>query len=102
MTKFELQDRMKGKPEIASMDYAILERLYILLDLDKNDFAKICDAVGIDKLVSRVDYWDRLQIADDERQARLKYEEAMRELEGVNQRQKELQKFVDNYKGVKR
>ena len=102
MTRFELQDRMKGRPEIAAEDYAVLEKLYILLDLDKNIFAKIVDAAGVDTLVGREQYWDRLQAADDERQLRLKYERVVQELAEVNERQSQLQDFVDNYKGAKR
>jgi hypothetical protein len=101
MTKHELQERMKGNPEINNTDYAVLEKLYLLLDLDKDHFAKICDVVGVANLVVREPYWDRLQAADDERQARLKYEEAQRKLATLDEERQFLIAVIDSYKGAK-
>jgi len=100
MTIHELKERSKKAVKISSEEYTILEKLYILLDLHKDDFAKIVDAVGIEKLVSCENYWDRLQTADNERQTRLKYEQAKKEMEALTERQKELQNYFNSYKGT--
>ena len=69
---------MKGNSKINDTDYAVLEKLYILIDLDKSDFAKICNVVDIETLIRREKYWGRLRTANDDCQARLGYEEACR------------------------
>jgi hypothetical protein len=66
MTIHELKERSKKAVNINTEEYIVLEKLYILLDLNKDDFAKIVDAVGVEKLVGRESYWDRLQTADNE------------------------------------
>jgi hypothetical protein len=100
MTIHELKERSKKAANISNEDYAVIEKLYILLDLHKDDFAKIVDAVGVEKLISRENYWDRLQTADNERQTRLKYEEAKNEMDALTERQRELQKYFESYTGT--
>jgi len=100
MTIHELKERSKKTVKISSEEYAILEKLYILLDLHKDEFAKIVDAVGVENLVKRENYWDRLQTADNERQSRLKYEQAKQEMDALTARQKELQTYFESYKGT--
>lgn len=51
MMLHEAQERLK-KTTITEEQLWGLNSLYILLDLDKDDFCKIVDAVGIEKLLT--------------------------------------------------
>ena len=58
--------------------------LYILLDLHKDDFAKIVDAVGVEKLIEKQPHYTKAVKALDMLAAKEHYEAAKR-------RQKELE-----------
>ena len=102
MNKQEFQYLTQSRYTITCKEWDVLNKLYLLLDLDKGFFAKIVDAVGVDTLVERELYWDRLQAADDERQERIKFEKAQDEMRKLILRQVELAEYISNYKGVRR
>lgn len=66
--------------------------LYILLDLHKDDFAKIVDAVGVEKLIEKQPHYTKANKAMDMLAAKEHYENAKRrkkELEGELERLRE-------------
>ena len=78
-----------------------LNSLYILLDLDKDDFCKIVDAVGVDKLLSKQNRYERLDKAEQELTAKEKYLKAKNRLEELESEKQSLENIVNNYKAVK-
>lgn len=77
-----------------------LNSLYILLDLDKDDFCKIVDAVGVDKLLSKQNRYDRLDRAEQELTAKEKYIKAKNRLEEIEIEKQSLENIVNSYKAV--
>ena len=78
-----------------------LNSLYILLDLDKDDFCKIVDAVGVDKLLSKQNRYERLDKAEQELTAKEKYLKAKNRLEELESEKQSLENIVNSYKAVK-
>lgn len=77
-----------------------LNSLYILLDLDKDDFCKIVDAVGVDKLLSKQNHYERLDRAEQELTAKEKYIKAKNRLEEIEIEKQSLENIVNSYKAV--
>lgn len=77
-----------------------LNSLYILLDLDKDDFCKIVDAVGVDKLLSNQNHYERLDRAEQELTAKEKYLKAKSRLNELENEKQSLENIVNNYKAV--
>lgn len=70
----ELEQRLKKeKANLTRENYAALESAYIALDLEKDDFAKIVDSVGIEALVAKGSYFKMLLNGRAIVEARLKF-----------------------------
>ena len=78
-----------------------LNSLYILLGLDKDDFCKIVDVVGVDKLLSKQNRYERLDKAEQELTAKEKYLKAKNRLEELESEKQSLENIVNSYKAVK-
>lgn len=78
-----------------------LNSLYILLDLDKDDFCKIVDVVGIEKLLKKQSHYERLDQAEQELAAKEKYLAAKSRLEELEVEKRSLEDIVNGYKPVK-
>ena len=105
MTKYELIERLQTlkvkllNDNIGDADYEILEKWYIALDLDKDIFAKVVAAVGIETLIVRHGHAATMVTAMDEYQRReqykrnkLKLEEMEREVERLREATKTFEK----------
>lgn len=96
----EAQARLK-KTTITEEQLWGLNSLYILLDLDKDDFCKIVDTVGIEKLLKKQSHYERLDRAEQELVAKEKYLAAKRRLEEIEAEKQALEDVVNGYKPVK-
>lgn len=96
----EAQARLK-KTTITEEQLWGLNSLYILLDLDKDDFCKIVDVVGIEKLLKKQSHYERLDQAEQELAAKEKYLAAKRRLEEIEAEKQSLENIVNGYKPVK-
>jgi len=94
----EAKARLK-KTEINEEQLWGLNSLYILLDLDKDDFCKIVDAVGIETLLKKQSHYERLDRAEQELTAKEKYLNAKARLEELEMEKSNLEQIVTNYKG---
>lgn len=74
-----------------------LNSLYLLLDLDKDDFCKIVDLIGVEKLTAKRGQYDRLRRADELLAARERYDDAKRRLEELDRERERLQETVSKY-----
>ena len=74
-----------------------LNSLYLLLDLDKDDFCKIVDLIGVEKLTTKRGHYDRLRRADDMLAARERYDDAKQRLAELDRERERLQETVSQY-----
>lgn len=74
-----------------------LNSLYILLDLHKDDFCKIVDVVGLEKLLEKQKYYERLEQAEMELAAKERYLQAKAQLEELEIEKSRLEKIVNGY-----
>lgn len=72
--------------------------LYLLLDRHKDDFAKIVDAVGIEKLIEKQDHYRKAMNAMEMLQAKEKYEKAKRRKKELEAELKRLDDEITAYK----
>ncbi len=77
-----------------------LNSLYILLDLDKDDFCKIVDTVGIDKLLKKQSRYDRIGKAVEEFMLKERYLQAKVRLEELGAEKARLEEIVNGYKQI--
>lgn len=99
MMLHEAQERLK-KTTITEEQLWGLNSLYILLDLDKDDFCKIVDTVGIEKLLKKQGHYERLDKAEQELAAKEKYLMAKSKLEELEIEKQSLENIVNGYKPI--
>jgi hypothetical protein len=79
-----------------------LSTLYILLDLDKADFCKIVDAVGLDTLLKKQKRYERLDKAERELTEKEKYIDAKNRLLDLEDEKSNLKKITESYETKER
>lgn len=99
MMLHEAQERLK-KTTITEEQLWGLNSLYILLDLDKDDFCKIVDTVGIEKLLKKQGHYERLDKAEQELAAKEKYLMAKSKLKELEVEKQSLENIVNGYKPI--
>jgi hypothetical protein len=96
----EAQARLK-KEKITSQDQLwAINSLYILLDLHKDDFCKIIDAVGLETLMKKQPHYDRLDRAEQELSAKERYISARARLEEIEAERAALEQVVNTYRPI--
>ena len=100
MMLHEVQERLK-KTTITEEQLWGLNSLYILLDLDKDDFCKIVDTVGIEELLKKQNHYERLDRAEQELTAKERYLKAKSRLNELEAEKQDLENIVNNYKQIK-
>lgn len=100
MMLHEANERLK-KTKITEEQLWGLNSLYILLDLEKDDFCKIVDTVGLDKLLKKQSHYERLDEAEQELAAKERYLKAKNRLEELEAEKQDLENIVSNYKSIK-
>lgn len=89
---------MRLKKRIDEDQLKALTSLYLLLDLDKDDFCKIVDTIGTEKLLNKRKHYDRLDRAERDLAAKERYLKAKARLAELETEKEELNTIVDNYK----
>lgn len=74
-----------------------LNSLYCLLDLDKDDFCKIVDTVGIEKLLSKQELYERYEKAEQELFRKERYLSAKSRLAELANEKVQLEEIVSRY-----
>lgn len=77
-----------------------LNSLYILLDLHKDDFCKIVEAVGLEILLKKQKHYDRLDRAERELTAKERYLQARARLEELETEKTSLEQIVNEYNPI--
>ena len=95
----EAQARLK-KTEINQEQLWAINSLYILLDLDKDDFCKIIDSVGLEKLINNREHYERLDLAERELEAKERYLKAKERLEELESEKAKLEQIVNGYNPI--
>lgn len=92
----EVNARLK-KGKITEEQLWGLNSLYILLDLHKDDFCKIVDAVGLETLLKKQGHYDRIDRAEQELAAKGKYFSAKLRLVELEAEKEQLENIVNGY-----
>jgi len=95
----EMQARLK-KTEITQEQLQQLSPIYVLLDFHKDDFCKLVDAIGIDKWLDNINWFNRLDKAEQELSAKERYMKAWERLEALESEKAELEQIVNSYKPI--
>jgi hypothetical protein len=96
----EANARLK-KEKITEEQLWGINSLYILLDLDKDDFCKIVDAVGVEKLLKKQIHYERIDRAEQELAAKERFLKAKSRLEELENEKQQLEAIVNGYKLIK-
>lgn len=96
MMLHELNERLNNV-KVTDEGLKYITNLYYILDLSKDDFAKIVDAVGIGKLAERSDRWETFMTAFDMLEAKTKYEAAKKRKEEIELELKSLNEEIQLY-----
>lgn len=92
----EANARLK-KTKITEEQLWGINSLYILLDLDKDDFCKIVDLVGIETLLKKRSHYERLDKAEQELTEKERYLKAKSRLEELETEKQQLEAIVSGY-----
>ena len=79
-----------------------LNPAYIMLDLDKDDFCKIVNTVGKDKIIGKQSWYERLIHAEEELKAKEKYLAAQQRLLELKEEEQNLKLTVEAYQTAQR
>lgn len=96
----EANARLK-KAKINEEQLEALNSLYILIDIDKNDFCKIIDTVGLETLLNKQKRYDRIMKAEEELTAKERYLQAKSRLEELENEKSSLENIVNGYNPIK-
>lgn len=99
MMLHEANKRLK-KVQITEEQLWQIKSLYCILNLDKDDFCKIVDLVGLDKLIQQQSRYERFDKAEQELRAKERYLQAKRRLKELEDEKAELEGIVNSYKPI--
>jgi hypothetical protein len=94
----EAQARLKKEKITTQDELWAVNSLYILLDLPKDDFCRIIDAVGLETLTKKRAHYDRLLHAESELAAKERYLQAKARLEELETEMDALEQVVSSYR----
>lgn len=95
----EANKRLK-KVQLTEEQLWQINSLYCILNLDKDDFCKIVDSVGLDKLIQQQSRYERFDKAEQELRAKERYLQAKRRLQELEDEKAELEAVVNSYKSI--
>lgn len=95
----EANKRLK-KVQLTEEQLWQINSLYCILNLDKDDFCKIVDLVGLDKLIQQQSRYERFDKAEQELRAKERYLQAKRRLQELEDEKAELEAVVNSYKSI--
>lgn len=95
----EANDRLKK--DITEEQLWKINSLYILLDLHKDDFCKIINSVGIEKLIEKQSHYERLDLAERELAAKERYIRSKERLAEIEEEKADLEKYIIGYEGAR-
>lgn len=99
MMLHEANKRLK-KVQITEEQLWQINSLYCILNLDKDDFCKIVDLVGLDKLIQQQSRYERFDKAEQELRAKERYLQAKRRLKELEDEKAELEGIINSYKPI--
>ena len=95
----EANKRLK-KVQITEEQLWQINSLYCILNLDKDDFCKIVDLIGLDKLIQQQSRYERFDKAEQELRAKERYLQAKKRLQELEDEKEELENIVNSYKPI--
>lgn len=95
----EANKRLK-KVQLTEEQLWQINSLYCILNLDKDDFCKIVDLIGLDKLIQQQSRYERYDKAEQELSAKERYLKSKARLEELEHEKQQLEEIVNNYKPI--
>lgn len=95
----EANKRLK-KTQITQEQLWQINSIYCILNLDKDDFCKIVDLVGLDKLIAQQNRYERFDKAERELAAKERYLKARQRLKELECEKQQLEEIVNSYKTI--
>ena len=95
----EANSRLKST-QITEEQLWQINSIYCILNLNKDDFCKIVDLVGIDKLIEQQSRYERFDKAEQELSAKERYLKAKKRLQELEYEKDELENIVNSYKPI--
>ncbi len=95
----EANKRLK-KVQITEEQLWQINSLYCILNLDKDDFCKIVDLIGLDKLIQQQSRYERFDKAEQELRAKERYLQAKKRLQELEDEKAKLENIVNSYKPI--
>lgn len=92
----EANKRLK-KTQITQEQLWQINSIYCILNLDKDDFCKIVDLVGLDKLIAQQSRYERFDKAEQELSAKERYQKALKRLSDLESEKRELEEVISSY-----
>lgn len=77
-----------------------INSIYCILNLNKDDFCKIVDLLGVDKLIQQQSRYERFDKAEQELRAKERYLQAKKRLQELEYEKQELEDIVNSYKPI--
>lgn len=78
-----VEERNRVDSEYQNPKWNAITNAYIAMDLDKNQFCKVVDAIGVEQIADRSDYWSFVRNAIEEKQFRIEQERKKARLQYV-------------------
>ena len=82
---------------VGDEDYAILENMYYVMDIDKNEFVKVVKAIGMEAVIAKQRHWVYMRRAEEHYAAFLKYTKAKDELDEQQKAVERSKAIIQNY-----
>lgn len=95
----EANKRLK-KTQLTQEQLWQINSIYCILNLDKDDFCKIVDLVGLDKLIAQQNRYERFDKAEQELAAKERYLKARQRLKDLEYEKQQLEEIVNSYKPI--
>lgn len=94
----DVNNRLKAK--ITERQLAHIDLLYDLLELDKDDFCKIVDAVGVEKLIAKEPVYEKLYLAKAEMIVRER-DAIAKKLHELDVQRAEVEEYIAEYREIR-
>lgn len=98
----EMQARCKKVKVTTQDELWAVSPIYCLLNFDKDDFCKLIDAIGLEKWVDAKGRWERLARAEEELNARERYQKEKCRLVDLEQELETLRDRTAQYESTHR
>lgn len=100
MTIEEMNSRLKTTKVTDENKFNCLHDAYIIFDLEKDEFCKVVDTIGVEPLIARVGWYRKLLVAERELTRKEIYLEAKVRLAYIDREKDDLNKVIRHFEST--